>query len=255
MISRVTQGAIPGALLVFLLLSGAHAAEKLNLRTLCPVNGSNGQTILLIDTTDPLTPVAQEQLKQLLKGFGDSDNKFYLKPGDELIVYYLMPQIKAMGKPVRVCNPGNPEDINILIGSLIDAKKRWKAFEQRRRAAFRRSVGQTTGDRSPLLESMAVIVTRHISRLGASKPTRILLFSDMLQHSNLLSHYKTLPTMKEFKEMVGYAAMDSDLDGTDVWLFYVRRTNHEGIQTPQHYYWWTRAIAHFGGRLMGQIPL
>lgn len=246
---------------VTLLINSAYAAEKINLKTLCPASGSKGQTILLIDTTDPLAPVAQARLKQLLKGFGDSDNEHYLQLAHELIVYRLKSSIADIGKPLRVCNPGNPEErttTDDLLDSPIQAKKKWRAFELKRRSALPPSDKQIAGSQSPLLESISLVIARHVPSLGVGKqriPTRLILFSDMLQNSDLLSHYKALPNMKALKNLTGYAEMDSDLMGVDVWLFYVRRTGVEQMQTPKHYYWWTQAIEFFGGRLMEQVPL
>lgn len=248
-------------LLLSLLVKEVYAAEKLDLRTLCEISGSKRQTILLVDTSDPLTPVAQARLKELLKGFIDAGNEHYLHPADELIVYRLSPQIADMRKPLlRVCNPGNPRDRTVvdgLISSLVEAKKRWRAFEGRMVRVLHKLNEETLNTKSPLLENMAVVTARHIPSLGIEqrKPMSLFLFSDMLQNSNLLSHYKSLPSMKKFKSLVGYSEMDSDLTDVKVWLFYVRRTGSENVQTAKHYYWWTQAIELFGGRLMEQVPL
>ncbi len=249
-------------LVICFLYMGVCAAEKLNLKTLCPVSGNKGQVILLIDTTDPLTAVAQERLKELIKGFTDADNEYYLQRAHELIVYHLSPEVTNVNKPVsRVCNPGNPKDrtrMDDLLNSSTEAKRRWQAFVRRLQALTRRIHEQVLGPKSPLLESIAVVTARHIPTLGVGqkrKPVRLLLFSDMLQNSARLSHYKSLPEMKKFKSLVGYSEMDSDLSGVDVWLFYVRRTDLESVQTPQHYYWWTQAIELFGGQVQKQIPL
>ena len=262
MIATSRWWAVIVILTVSLLTKETLAAETLNLRTLCPINGSHGQVILLIDTTDPLTPVAQERLKELLKGFGDSGNEHYLQPAHELIVYRLSPRIADMQKPsLRVCNPGNPKDrttLDNLTSGVVEARRRWRAFELRRRRALPRLDEQVAGEQSPLLESVAIVTARHIPSLGVGqqrKPTRLFLFSDMLQNSNRLSHYRSLPSMKEFRALVGYSEMDSDLTDVNVRLYYVRRAGFENLQTPEHYYWWTTAIELFGGRVMEQVPL
>ncbi len=261
MITDNNRWVFMGILSITLLLNGVHATEKNNSSTLCPASGSEQRTILLIDTTDPLTLVAQEKLKNLLKGFLSPKNKYYLQPAHELIAYRLTPQVGNMGKPIRVCNPGNPKDrtwTDDLTSGVIDARRKWRHFEQQIRRVLPRINEQVEGERSPLLESIALITARHVPSLGAEKqrkPTRLILFSDMLQHSERLSHYESLPKMKTFKALVGYAEMNSDLRSVDVWLFYVRRTGLEHIQTPKHYYWWTQAIELFGGRLMEQVPL
>ncbi len=242
------------------LSNGINAAEMLNPRTLCPDGGSVGQTIVLIDTTDPLPPAAQTRLKQLLKGFGNSQNSLYLPHSHELIVYRLTSSVSDMRKrkPLRVCNPGNPGErgiIDDLISSPAEAKRNWHRFELLRSRAYPRMEEQAEEDQSPLLESLALVIAENVPILDVEKqrkPTRLILFSDMLQNSKNLSHYQPLPTMKEFKSLIGFSDMKSDLRGVDVWLFYVRRTSLEHVQTPRHYYWWAQAIEFFGGHLIKQ---
>ena len=246
-----------------LLLHTACEIEKLDPRTLCPVNGSEQQTILLIDTTDPLTPVAQEKLKQLLKEFRDSDKQHYLQTGHKLIVYRVTPNITDNRKPLlRVCNPGNPEDRtwkDDLTSGKYGALQKWRHFEHSILQALPKINEQVTKEQSPLLETIALVTARHVPSPSVKtqlKPTRLILFSDMLQHSNLLSHYKSLPDMETFQTMTGYASMASDLRDVGVWLFYVRRTGLENQQTSKHYYWWTQVMEElFGGRVMKQKPL
>ncbi len=239
----------------------ANAAEKLHPRTLCPKNGSTGQTILLIDTTDPFTQKAQERLKELLTGFQDAKNTHYIEPGHELIVYRLRSRLDDMEKALHVCNPGNPKERtwkdNLISGRYGDEQK-WRQFFQRIQNALPGIDDQVTLGQSPLLESIALIIARHVPSIGLQedrKPTRLILFSDMLQHSDYLSHYKSLPEMGEFKALTGYTEMQSDLKKVKVWLFYVRRAGLEHLQKPKHYYWWPETIKFFGGELIEYNPL
>ena len=249
----------------FLMFNKVGTAEELNPRTFCPISGSKGQSILLIDTTDPLTQVAQERLKELTEGFSDPHNEHYLKEGNELIIYRLLSKTDDMEKPsLRVCNPGNPKDrtaVEKLTSGVLQNKLRWRTFRQRKFRAIPRLEEQVESAQSPLLEGMAIVSARHIPSIGVMqhrKSTRLLLFSDMLQHSDLLSHYdRPLPSMKQFKALAGYSKMDSDLTGVDVWLFHVPRyrVRFGEKQKRDHYYWWTHVIELFGGRIKRQVPL
>lgn len=140
MLAKRLMAALP--LFAFLFIGNANA-EDLNPRTLCPVGGNEGQVILLIDTTDPLTPVAQERLKELLQGLGDSENKHYLQPGHELIVYHLPAQLADLRKPaLRVCNPGNPKDRTVtdnLTSGVVDGALFCCAYEARCRGSNNKS--------------------------------------------------------------------------------------------------------------------
>lgn len=246
---------------LLIIVNDAYAAEALNPRTLCPINGNKGLAILLVDTSDQLTLSTKEHLKELLRGIGESENNYYLPNGHELIIYRLSEQIVDMEKPIlRVCNPGNPKDrtlVDNLISGGVNPRAMWQRFERLRKQALHNIIEQADSKRSPILESIAVLAARHIPSLSRTqrKPIRLYLFSDMLQNSKLLSHYKPLPKMEKFQSLTGYSEMESDLTNTKIWIFYIRRSGLENVQTNEHYYWWTRAIRLFDGKLMEQIPL
>lgn len=241
-----------------LFAGGVHAAEKLHPRTQCPLSGSKGQTILLIDSTDPLPLAAHENLKQLFRGFRDSSNDHYLPVGNELIVYHLAQKVSDLAKPVRVCNPGNPADrtwVDDLTSGKVGAQKKWRRFEKRVLDGLP-APSPMTRKQSPLLETIRLIAAKHASSIGVGKPrkpTNMIVFSDMLQHSAKMSHYKNLPEI----EALDNPAVKSNLMGVDVWLYYVQRPDdrEQRIQTTDHFHWWTRAVEFLGGKLMEQNPL
>ncbi|MGR3913986.1 MAG: hypothetical protein OD918_05590 [Gammaproteobacteria bacterium] len=237
-----------------------HSAEKINPRTLCPLESEIAeQTILLVDSTDQLPTLGQVNLKSVLKGFMSRENAHYVQPGHKLIAYYVGPQAKklAKAKPVQVCNPGNPKDRsiwdNITSGEHI-AKFQWRKFVVSIGSILRGLPPHNA--KSPLLETIAWVIAQHAPGIGVAKrkPTNLIVFSDMLQNSDRMSHYNTLPQIDELENLPGYAEMKSDLNGIKVWIYYVRRPDLEHIQTPKHYYWWPQVIERFGGTLMEQIP-
>ena len=245
----------------FLLVGVASAVEDLNPRTLCPKSSSVAQTILLIDTTDVLTLVAQARLEELLKNFYNPDTKSYIKQGEELIVYRIASTVADMGAPINACSPGNPKDRtwkdNLFTGKYGQLRQ-WKQFLKRIKQALPKPEDQISQNGSPLLESLAVVAAKHIPNIGTGKnrkPTRLILFSDMMQHSNNLSHYKTLPSMPQFKKLRGFSEMDGKLSDVEVRLFYIRRTGLESKQTRDHYYWWPQVIEQAGGIILEQREL
>ena len=242
----------------FLLVGVASAVDDINPRTLCPKGGSKTQTILLIDTSDVLPTVAQARLEELLKNFYNPDTENYIKQGGELIVYRIASEVSDMGAPINACSPGNPKDrtwTDNLFTGKYDQLRQWRRFLKRIKQALPKPDEQIAQSGSPLLESIAVVAAKHIPNIGTGKnrkPTRLILFSDMMQHSKNLSHYKTLPGMAQFKTLRGFAEMDSKLSDVEVRLFYIRRTGLESKQTRDHYYWWTQVIEQAGGIILEQ---
>ena len=242
----------------------AHSLDQFDSKTFCPKGGSKEQTILLIDATDSLTPVSDLKIQELIKSFQNKNNEYYIKPGHELIVYHLsqvQDSSKSLKAPfLRICNPGNPKD-RTLSDSLMSGKYRsyqiWKNFRNSLRKVYSEVKNQKKGKQSPLLESISLITAKHMPRLGTKehKPTLLIIFSDMLQNSDYLSHYGSLPKIDKLKTLSGYNKIKSNLSQIDVWIIYIQRTVTEKLQTSDHYYWWTKIIKYFGGNLIKQEPV
>ena len=242
---------------VILLMGAGCDSEEQNPKNFCPLSGSKGQVILLIDTTDPLTPAARERLEQLLEAFRDPDNEHYLPPGHQLIVYHVSPQKpgSAIKPAMSVCNPGNPEDRTFwddMVSSPYDSEDKWFLFKRKIINELPPLGNRASKENSPLLETIAVVSRRYVSTIGSkqqSQPARIILFSDMMQHSDYLSHYnEPLPAMGKLKNRTGYSTIESDFKGIDVWLYYVRRSGFESMQTEKHQAWWRQLVKFFDGR-------
>ncbi|MGR3913026.1 MAG: hypothetical protein OD918_00625 [Gammaproteobacteria bacterium] len=249
------------ALAIALLFSAvtAHSAEKINPRSFCPPESKiPGQTILLVDTTDQLPALARVILEPVLKGLMSHENEHYVQRGHKLIAYYVGPQAEKLAAHVRVCNPGNPKYWSIwekLFRGEHSAMLQWRKFVVSVGSILRELPPHNA--QSPLLETIAWVIARHAPGIGVDKrkPTNLIVFSDMLQNSGRMSHYKTLPNIDDLENLPGYAEMKSDLKGVKVWIYYVRRPGLEHVQTREHFYWWTRVIKRFGATLVKQTPL
>ena len=249
--------------MAFSVTSSVSDANDGGIPLFCPTEGSEEQTILLIDTSDPLDSKGQQRLRQLLEGFMEPASRHYIKTSNELIVYRLDFRNSTAPPSLRICNPGNPADrswVDNLFSSPRKAEQDWNTFRRLIvQNAFIPNVNvQGIQDYTPLLETLSWVTTKHVPRRGgekAHKPTRLILFSDMLQNSPIVSHYRGIPSLKEFKELPGYSDVRSDLRDVDVWIFYLNRSGLNKIQTPEHYYWWSYIVDLFGGNLVEQVPL
>ena len=87
---------------------------------------------------------------------------------------------------------------------------------------------------SPILETIAVVTARHASSRRAesgAKPTHLVVISDLLQNTGMLSHYKPYPNPDEIPR-----ELKTDLSRVEVSLFRFERHKYESYQTPEHYY-------------------
>ena len=127
---------------------------------LCPVDSKpTRQTILFLDTSDPLTPKHHAELERLVTelqqpGVNPDTEDFYIAPGEALIVYKLALSWHNLQPFMEVCNPGdNPDDWDWkkdLTRGKAFALRNWKRFEDRIKELFPKEP-EAEMPRSPIL--------------------------------------------------------------------------------------------------------
>ena len=229
---------------------------------LCPRDARPSRnTVLLLDTSDPLTPKHRAELRRLVQELQSATSDLRVAPLEALVVYELGADLNELAPVLKVCNPGEHPDQwkwwqELTRGRAIDLQ-RWRRFREAVEGLFDQIETEQAQPRSPLIETLGVIVPRHApsareAAAQASGHTHILLFSDLLQHSDALSHYGPYPAGGEVRETPGLRALQTDLTGIDVSLFRLERQRDARWQTPEHYYWWTHLVRSFGGRVVWQ---
>ena len=223
-----------------------------------------GSTILLLDTSDPLSPQHQAELDRLLREMNPEfqvreNSDFFVAPGEELVVYELTENLGTLEPSMTLCNPGiNPnarEQWRDLVEGRAIAQRRWQMFDSRIQEMF--GVEESTPQSSsPLLEALGVIVPRHViserSAAQDSSPVHLILYSDLLQHSEALSHYGPYPSAEQLLTTPALRHLGTSLAGVEVSIFRLERSRDSRWQTVEHYYWWTELIQEFGGHVIRQ---
>ncbi len=221
---------------------------------LCPkATGPGGATVLLLDTSDPLTPKHRAELERLAKQIAsEQTGPMGIAPGELLAIYELTQDPGKPKKLLEVCRPlKNPKDRtwrdDIHQGRSF-AERDWRQFEHALKAGFPAEANEPRQS-SPLLETIAVLAARHVSGKRGDERFKVhlIVFSDLLQHSPRLSHYGPYPDVKEIRRQA--RDLLTDLTGTRVSLFRLERPNYAKWQSERHYYWWTDLIVQQGGEI------
>ncbi len=232
---------------------------------LCPRDRPESRsTVLLLDTSDPLSVKHEEELARLVRELQAptaNANDFRVAPGEALIVYELNQNLRELQPSFRVCNPGDQPDgweDELTRGKQVSLR-RWRQFTEAVAPLFEGTTNQVEQAQSLVLETLGVIVPRHArssrSRQATDEESRthVILFSDLLQHSEPLSHYGPYPNPDQLVNTDGLRALSTDLKGVDVSLYRLERPLPAGRwQTRDHYYWWTELIEAFGGTVVYQ---
>ena len=229
----------------------------------CPKKtGPSREVVVLLDTSDPLSDKHKAELRRILREMTSPSasgrhDALAVRKGERVTLY----RLESTGVPERpitqICHPGgNPEEkrrqFEELTKGTVITEWRWEQFVRVIEAMFP-SEEHEAQPLSPILETIAVITARHASSRRAesgAKPTHLVLISDLLQNTGMLSHYMPYPNPEEIPR-----ELRTDLSRVEVSLFRLERHKYESYQTPDHYYWWTDWVEAMGGKVLWQQAL
>lgn len=214
--------------------------------TLCPAV-PDSVTVVLVDVTDPLNlPQKQDFTNQL-----DLLVKQIPRYG-KLVIAKVDPVSERLLTPVIMrCNPGSSEDANEVSGNprKLEAMHKEK-FVAPIQAAFAQLTTASESPRSPILESIQSINLTELQRgvaEGGSK--RLIVASDLLQHTEEISFYTRMPTADALVDAPAFGRVRTDLRGTKVELWMLQRADFKSTQPRQLPELWERIIDAQGGQL------
>lgn len=232
---------------IIIVMTTLHPTQ-LDPQTECPQAGPESVTAIIVDTSDPLIEPQQEALKKLADSLTNpkfAAHELHVPRGHLLTIYEV-----GSPKPKRLfhhCNPGDPETRSTgekLTEGEILAEMRWQQFKSALKNAFP-DVTQST-PQTPLIETIRFV--RHaefppasVLRDGDTRAGRIVIISDMLQHTDQLSHFGTrLPPAADAAK-----AYSLDLRGIDIHLRYLRVDRFRQYQqgARPHFTWWREFFA------------
>ena len=94
--------------------------------TLCPTDGPRGITVVLLDASDGLPEIAQQEVRGYLVGLSEE-----LEPYSLLELRLLDPSVRGGRVVFSRCNPGDGSNLNELIGNPQLARRQWlEGFRQ-----------------------------------------------------------------------------------------------------------------------------
>ena len=252
------------AVLLFVVVMGVSwmmKGEDLDSQGCPKKSGPKREVVLLLDTSDPLGDKHKAELRRILREMtspaaSGRHDALAVRKGERVTLYRLE-STGAPEKPIaQICHPGgNPEErqaIEALTEGGVITEWRWEQFVRVIEAMFPAEEREAQPS-SPILETITVITARHASSRRAekdSKPTHLIIISDLLQNTGMLSHYTPYPNPEEIPR-----ELKTDLSRVEVSLFRLERHKYESYQTPEHYYWWTDWVEAMGGKVLWQQAL
>jgi hypothetical protein len=248
---RLGIALIVGALLVASVAGAAYfqlqrSKVTLDRETLCPTSGPVEKTVVLFDATDKLNAVQSASIRKHLEDVRDG-----IKRHASIEVY----SIGWVGKSlleaeISVCNPGRGEDIDPAFGNPRLLERKWRdQYAAKINAVIGRLTDAPEAKTSPILESIqSVAISAFAGESLRDVPKRLIIVSDLIQHTAELSHYSGVRAFPEFRQTPAYRRLRADLRGVDIKVLYVSRENAR-LSRKAHIEFWQAYFADTGAQL------
>lgn len=217
--------------------------DPIDQRSLCPRNGPSAVHAVLIDRSDPLSPLQAAQVRQRLDSIVVS-----AQAGERIDLYVADTDGRAAPAPaMSLCSPGS--EGNPIYQNVRRVRERYDA-------AFRRPIeetidallGSSRADSSPIMESIKTVCVGSFGSLPAGIPVRLTIVSDMLQNSSVMNHFRD----REFARFLGssrLAPVLADCRSARVHILYVLQPPYRTYQTRQHQVFWENFLDRLNARV------
>ena len=214
--------------------------QQFDEETLCPVDILYPQTVFLVDTTDTLDGREQRNLIGELEDVKDSLAEF-----ERFSIYLISEDIGGLSDPLfDKCRPPTGANANKFIESPRLIRQRYeKEFGDKLDEIIQSLPTNESANHSPIIESLADVANRIRRNTDKWSSVRVLIFSDMMQHTADWSHYSGAGSMdfERFQKSRLGTTMMMDFNRTDVEVFYLLRP---ATPNPElHRKFWTSLLS------------
>ena len=219
--------------------------------TLCPATGPVAVTAVVIDATDPASPVTQAAIRSRILAAADELPRFGM-----LKVFRAGADEADLLRPLfSRCNPGRANDVDELTSSPeLVQKKHDEQFAGPLAKALDGVLNVPAAEASPVLEGIQAVTVAAFPPAVDRLPRRLLVVSDLLQNSDAYSMYGG-PLDPGAARAAG-ESIGALLEGVDVDLLMIRRSSQDALQlSPAFVDFWEGWFSASGARVRRAGPL
>ncbi len=216
-------------------------------QTLCPIGTESPKYVALVfDKSDAYNKIQQQFLKRFF-----SDFKAGLMAGTRISIYVIDDKTeKEIVPDFVVCTPRTGEVANAFYENPKQIQQRWKSqFEQPLDRVIKGFMQPGKANFSPIMEIFQFISLTAFPPTESQAEKQIIIISDMLQHTPEWSHYRQQMNFKDLQKSTYFQRINTNLQGAEVKILYVRREGKEKLQNKRHAFFWADFIEAIGGRV------
>jgi len=235
---------IVGIVAIGIYFSADQESNRIDPETLC---GSAPPLYvdLIIDATDPYNPTQRRYLQQFIQRL-----IIDLPVSSRLAIHPVRDQTPRLPTLVR-CKPEDGHNANPLYQNRAQIQQQWQHdFMVPVEAQFTRLTEQEGADQSPLMETIQAVAIESYQPLPLARPKRLIIISDLLQHTEGWSHYNDPIALEALEQRPYYQRLRTDLRGAEVEFLMIRRAGFEQLQQQRLAMFWAEYVTNMGGKFI-----
>lgn len=221
--------AVAAIFTVILYYSFAASRDRasINPETLCPKAGPGAIHVVLIDRTDSLNPIQGEALRRRIAMWAQE------VPKRGAFKVYEVGSAGVLPQPVvSVCNPGDGEDLSELTANKRMARKLYQErYEEPIEKMLAAMEVDSQATQSPIFEAVQAVAVMNFGPDSSAEDRRLILASDLLQHTSDFSLYRGVPEYSQFRQTAYGVSSLADLAGVGVEIHLLHRRTERHRQT------------------------
>ncbi len=233
--------------------SKRQEAGRFDKATYCPKDGDISVTVIMIDQTDPLSPIQQASLRNELEKVRDE-----IPTHGKLEIYAVGTTVSETLKPVfSMCSPGHGKDVSSIDANPQLVERRWKeAFDKPLDGILKKLLSAPGAKESPILESIQSIAVTAFNKPSSEKATKqLIIASDMIHYTSEFSLYQPPAEYATLREKDYFKKMRSHLQDVDVEVLMFRRTNGLKVQNKEFIDFWDAFLSDQGATVKRVYPI
>ncbi|MBV9531198.1 MAG: hypothetical protein JO283_09050, partial [Bradyrhizobium sp.] len=200
-----------GGILAYIYFS-APARAALDPQTLCPLNGPQGITVVLVDTSDDLPETTERQV------LGELDDMITTLPPLHRLDIRVLDIAGVRSRSLFAkCNPGDGAGLSEWTDNPRIARLRWiEDFRKPAAEAVKYSVAAVRSNSSPIMAAIQdIAIGQFSSAAGQNVRKTLYVISDMIEHTRDYSQYPRAGDLsfQRYKQSTAFLKFRTDLHG------------------------------------------
>jgi hypothetical protein len=211
-------------------------------------------TVVVIDHSDKLNTIQKAALQARLWDIVENMPKNYFQirifSADKISENVLTPELV-------LCNPGSEKEMSRFTENQKIVRKQYEEkFKKHLDEILNGILNKDSASQSPIMEAVqSVAVTSFIGERNKHIQKKLILVSDLLQHTANFSLYNGGTDFENYKTSNHWKSVKSDLNDVEVELYFLHRDEDAKLQNSKLREFWIQFFENQGAKVTRFLPI